>query len=1566
MKLNYKRLFTALLIVLFAVQCTFAQNKNELIWSRIYTANPGTQTPAPNVKYQASSERTRYYRNGNTEAIIGPNFRPNPTTNTTQSEMSIDLHPANNQIIFGSANATNGPTVSTVYGTGIYFSTNDGTNWTNYDNPPFGTNSGDPAAVVTRNGNFYIGFIDGGTNSGGQGIAVSTNNGANWTRYIVTNKPTSSSDMLDKNHLTGDRKAGSPYEGRIYAAWTDFISSSSNNQKIGFKYSTNYGQTWSTQKNISTGLTGSYLDQGVNLQTGANGEVYAIWAVYKDNSVSTGEDGIGFNMSTDGGETWGTPKYIYNVTNFGIRGNLTNKNSIRVCSFPSMAVNTNSNEIYVVFPQKSGITPCGNSIDICMIKSTDRGNTWSNPVRVNNDDLNNSKDQYFPWSCVDQSTGAFHVVFYDSRNVSNDSAEVYLATSMNGGQTFDNIKVSSAPFKPKTINGLATGYQGDYIGVAAVNNVVYPYWCDDRTGLYQGWTCKLTMATFPLNAYNLQVPTQGTSFVSFPNSVRKLDFKWDTSSSTATYKWFFGTTANPRLISMSAAQNQLSFTAGQLDDLLAAAGIAQGDSIVGQWTVMAYRNNAPLFDSLAASNGPRALTIKRGVPQLIPFSLAEPVNNATITTSAGSMIPVRMLWKRSGEGLKYKWLFQSQGQTKLYLQSDNGGYDTAVTLTSSDLDSRLAYLGVNRGDSISGQWKVYAFRNATDSLASIEVFNLNLKRLARGENLVVYDSTSAGCIISKDSVLSALNVLGKTYELVNRGSSSSTVTFTMRGYSTVIWLGGGTSLMTNTQKDSIKAYLNSGGPTPLTKSRFIVFSEDIGYNCDRSGGTNYDSAFARSYLGFQYIADKPSTANVGIQNVKTYETDSLYGSSIWPDVLKRSAQNSNGSVLYKFRMINSLDSVSAIGKITTTYNTAVYGFDIRYLVRATDSPIGSPVYRAVKNALTYVNEQLIPVTPAITVLSPNGGENLLVGATKNITWTSSMVATVKIAYTTNNGTNWLSIAPSVAATNGTYSWTVPNTVSTTCKVKITSTASDTVYGQSASVFTISVPPPVITWQSTVTVKSASTTQQALTFGLSPNATDTIDAALGEVKLADPVPSAFDARFILPALQGSLVDFRNDTNTTVKWKITTVPGTAGYPMTISWNSATLPAGTFTLKDASTGALVNVDMKSVSSVSLLNVNYTTLYIEYKKLTSIQISNIAGWNMLSVPVLASDMSASTIFPAANSSVFMYQNGYNPVTTLDNGKGYWVRFANSGNITVNGNAVTSTQIPLNAGWNLIGIYSNTVQVSGITTNPAGIINSSFFSYNAGYQTESTLQPGRAFWVRASQAGSIILPVGTYAEKVIAASSEGSTEKPQGQLTITDNLGHSTILYTNVANKNGNFNDALPPVPPSGSYDVRYSGDVNRVNLAEKSATVQLNGVSYPVIFAAANTNLELRDKATGGKLFSASLKKDSPVTLTNSAVTEIEVNLTSIPATFTLSQNYPNPFNPVTTIKFGVPTKEHVTLTVFNQLGQKVAVLVDDEREAGYYEQKWNAASYASGVYIYELKAGSFTSVKKLLLLK
>jgi C1A family cysteine protease len=86
----------------------------------------------------------------------------------------------------------------------------------------------------------------------------------------------------------------------------------------------------------------------------------------------------------------------------------------------------------------------------------------------------------------------------------------------------------------------------------------------------------------------------------------------------------------------------------------------------------------------------------------------------------------------------------------------------------------------------------------------------------------------------------------------------------------------------------------------------------------------------------------------------------------------------------------------------------------------------------------------------------------------------------------------------------------------------------------------------------------------------------------------------------------------------------------------------------------------------------------------------------------------------------------------------------------------------------------------------------------------------------------------------------------------------------------------------------------------------------------------------------------------------------------TYLLEQNYPNPFNPATTIGYGIKERSNVTITLLNAIGEQIAVLLNEEKEAGYHQLNFNASNLPSGVYFYRLKSGDFVQTRKMVLLR
>jgi hypothetical protein len=122
--------------------------------------------------------------------------------------------------------------------------------------------------------------------------------------------------------------------------------------------------------------------------------------------------------------------------------------------------------------------------------------------------------------------------------------------------------------------------------------------------------------------------------------------------------------------------------------------------------------------------------------------------------------------------------------------------------------------------------------------------------------------------------------------------------------------------------------------------------------------------------------------------------------------------------------------------------------------------------------------------------------------------------------------------------------------------------------------------------------------------------------------------------------------------------------------------------------------------------------------------------------------------------------------------------------------------------------------------------------------------------------------------------------------------------------------------------------------------------------------------DKSPNQGIVSYRLKQiDFDGTVSYSKVVNVDFNS---PTDFKLNQNYPNPFNPSTTISFSIPRAANVSLTVFNQIGEKIDELVNRGLEAGSYDYTWDASKQSSGIYFYELKTNEFKSIRKMTLIK
>jgi hypothetical protein len=428
------------------------------------------------------------YLDKNFSLSIGDNYRIYPS-NVTQTEVFIVKSPANEDVLFSSANAISfSPTF--FISEGIYFTTNGGNSWQGNDTCTgefIQYHGGDPGIVIDRNGTFIITRL-GRTPFSGLYSHFSTDNGQSWS-----SQNSISTDDLERAILTSDAVPSSLFYGRTYAVWVKLSTPFS----VALAFTDNAAQSWSTPQQINNPANRS---AGGDIAVGPNGEIYICWAGVTDVSPFR-EILVGFAASSDGGVNWNVTENAFAVN--GITGLLTNKDNIRVNGLPSIAVDTTSGArrgwMYIVTGQKD-LAPAGSDPDIILNRSTDGGITWSSAIRVNQDMLNNGKTQYFPAINVDRF-GAINIIFYDDRNTTNDSSGVFLARSTDGGNSWIEFEISDHNFKPTPV---IAGKQGDNIDITSTSLKLWPVWMDNSTGIYQIWTVPIEFSSVNVEDINSQ------------------------------------------------------------------------------------------------------------------------------------------------------------------------------------------------------------------------------------------------------------------------------------------------------------------------------------------------------------------------------------------------------------------------------------------------------------------------------------------------------------------------------------------------------------------------------------------------------------------------------------------------------------------------------------------------------------------------------------------------------------------------------------------------------------------------------------------------------------------------------------------------------------------------------------------------------------------------------------------------------------------------------------------------------------------------------------------------------
>lgn len=362
--------------------------------------------------------------------------------------------------------------------------------------------------------------------------------------------------------------------------------------------------------------------------------------------------------------------------------------------------------------------------------------------------------------------------------------------------------------------------------------------------------------------------------------------------------------------------------------------------------------------------------------------------------------------------------------------------------------------------------------------------------------------------------------------------------------------------------------------------------------------------------------------------------------------------------------------------------------------------------------------------------------------------------------------------------------------------------------------------------------------------------------------------------------------------------------------------------------------------------------------------------GWNLVSIPTLKSDLRKVVVFPSGTSPAYAFSGGYVLRDTLNQGSGYWLKFPTTQSIEVNGDPLESDTIYLTTGWNIIGSISTPVTTGSILQDPSGLISSVFWGYDNGYTSAENIEPMKAYWVKANGSGKIIL------NSVSKSNSKNATTASQvtaNKLTFSDKTGKQQVLFFGNEVNLPLDKFELPPIPPADAFDIRFESgrtaalinDHKKQNILLQSLSLPLyleweitDNAIYRITDRQGNSDYEL--KGTGSISINDELLKSISLERLAGAAQSGEIT------NYALMQNYPNPFNPSTMITYQIPSGSFVTLKVYDILGQEVAVVVDKFQESGSYSVEFDSQNLSGGMYYYKLQAGTYTEIRKMILLK